>query len=165
MCIYISGSVHDSRIFKNSPIYKTLSESTDVIILGDSGYGVTPFLMNPYPIPESEKERHYNKLHKRARCCVERSFGIVKRQFPCIKYILRIDLERVCPTIMAVCILHNMLIERGEQNLDFDENEAVESDDEEEEEEEETVRSRALRERGKVARRRIADILWSQRYL
>ena len=54
------GSVHDSRIFKNSRVYnRLLSGELNGILLADNGYGIAPFCLTPFLNPENEEEEHY----------------------------------------------------------------------------------------------------------
>jgi len=54
------GSCHDSDIFCSSNICQYLEENhnslDDGVILGDSGYACSPFLMTPYSNPESSEQ-------------------------------------------------------------------------------------------------------------
>jgi len=54
------GSCHDSHIFRSSNICQYLEENhnslDDGVILGDSGYACSPFLMTPYSNPESPEQ-------------------------------------------------------------------------------------------------------------
>lgn len=75
------GSVHDSRIFRSSPIPSLLS-SSDALLLGDSGYGLTPYLMTPYKNPTTPQQISFNKVFTYERVIVERVFGQLKRRFP-----------------------------------------------------------------------------------
>ena len=52
------GSVHDSTMFKNSAIGKKIAagEFGDGFLLGDSGYGCTPYLLTPYNDPITDEE-------------------------------------------------------------------------------------------------------------
>ena len=57
------GSVHDSRIFKNSDVYQmVMTGELNGILLGDNEYGITPFLT-----PNTPAERNYNHMLD-ARC-------------------------------------------------------------------------------------------------
>jgi hypothetical protein len=42
---------------------------------------------------------------------VERSFGVLKRRFPCLAIGLRVQIEKVLPIIIATMILHNISID------------------------------------------------------
>ena len=55
------GSVHDSTMFKSSAIGKKLSAGNfgEGYLLGDSGYGCTPFLLTPYADPSTREEVFY----------------------------------------------------------------------------------------------------------
>ena len=55
------GSVHDSTMFKSSAICKKLSAGNfgEGYLLGDSGYGCTPFLLTPYADPSTREEVFY----------------------------------------------------------------------------------------------------------
>ncbi|CAH1987848.1 unnamed protein product [Acanthoscelides obtectus] len=80
------GSVHDSRIWRNS---QTRSQ------LGDDGYGIEPCLMTPFRNPTPGAEINYNKLLKQERVIIKRCFGQVKRRFPVLQYVCRVKLENV----------------------------------------------------------------------
>ena len=104
------GSVHDSRIFKNSTVYNQLREGElDGILLGDNGYAIAQFLLTPFLRPPANPAEHnYNAVHKMARCTIERTFGQSKRRFNCLGSILRCSLDRVPSVIVACFILHNL---------------------------------------------------------
>ena len=121
-----SGSVHDSRIFKNSTVYNQLRRGElQGILLGDNEYAIEPFLLTPFLRPATPAEHAYNGVHKRARCTIERTFGQVKRRFHFIGSILRCSLDRVPFVIVSCFILHNLAKDRG----DF-EGESEEEEDE-----------------------------------
>lgn len=110
------GSVHDTRILRNSPLfYKQLYPPRGYYILGDGGY---PLLQKPIGIITPFKgnvvtpfEGRFNTIHSKARTVVERSFGRLKsrwraiftKQLEC--YYLR------APLVIASCIcLHNFCV-------------------------------------------------------
>jgi len=55
------GSVHDSTMFKASGFGKkcALGIYGEGFVLGDSGYGCTPYLLTPYNAPQSPSEVYY----------------------------------------------------------------------------------------------------------
>ncbi|XP_056003446.1 putative nuclease HARBI1 [Ostrea edulis] len=62
------GSVHDSRIFRESALCTYLEEGQiQGILLGDSGYGLKPYLMTPYLSAETEATQKFNAAHCRTR--------------------------------------------------------------------------------------------------
>ncbi|KAI4465094.1 dde superfamily endonuclease [Holotrichia oblita] len=55
-----SGSVHDSKIWKNSDIYGILKKKPNVVLLGDEGYVISEWLMTPFRNPRTDEERSFN---------------------------------------------------------------------------------------------------------
>jgi hypothetical protein len=103
------GSVHDSRIFRNSPLFNRLATGTlNGILLGDNGYAIFPFLLTPYLRPNNKLQNYYNLTHKKTRNVVERAFGQLKKRFHCLGSIVRVRLDRTCSVIIACFILHNL---------------------------------------------------------
>ena len=70
------GSTIDSFIFRTSGIPTYLEENhlhkEDGLILGNSGYALSHYLMTPYPNPITREERRFNTAYKTTRCSVER---------------------------------------------------------------------------------------------
>lgn len=88
------------------------------MLLGDSGYGIAPFLMTPYPQPETEQQQRYNVLHARSRVAIERSFGQLKRRFPILRYGIRLQLHKAPTCILACFVLHNVAKFLNEEDID-----------------------------------------------
>ena len=104
-CVFIDidapwpGSVHDSRIFKNSSLYrKLIGGEIQGSLIDDNGYPLQHICLVPFLRPTNGAEEQYNMVHKKAKCTIERSFGQLKMRFRCLQGKLRIKLERV-PTI------------------------------------------------------------------
>lgn len=71
------GSVHDARIWKNSEIYRIMEHNTaNAVLIGDSVYGLTPWLMTPYDNPITARERRYNRCLAQNRVIIERCIGM-----------------------------------------------------------------------------------------
>ena len=121
------GSTHDSRIFDNSVLcYKFENNLIDGLLLGDDGFPCRHYLMTPVNNPVTDKERDYNKAHIATRAKVERTFGVWKQRFRCLRIPLRMHLENSLTVIVSTACLHNFAI----NNKDFIEEElevAVES--------------------------------------
>ncbi|XP_024118385.1 putative nuclease HARBI1 [Oryzias melastigma] len=110
------GSVHDSRIFRESTLSNRL-QSGEVVgfLLGNRGYPCQPTLMTPHPEPEEGPQQLFNQAHNRTRARVEMTIGLLKARFQCLRH-LRVRPERACDIIVACVVLHNIAIIRGEQH-------------------------------------------------
>ncbi|XP_061188486.1 putative nuclease HARBI1 [Saccostrea echinata] len=109
------GSVHDSRIFRESAICREFENGhIQGLLLGDSGYALKTYLMTPYLNPAADFMQRYNNAHCRTRVLIEQTFGILKRRFSCLHTELRLTPERACVAVVACCVLHNIGIIRGD---------------------------------------------------
>ena len=79
------GSTHDNFILQSSDLGQQLENDFSFlrggVMLGDSGYGLKPYLMVPFQHPASQPERRFNRSLKGTRCSVERTIGRMKRRF------------------------------------------------------------------------------------
>lgn len=126
------GSSHDSFVWNNSGVHAILKRefddgnNFDSWLLGDSGYGIQPWLMTPILNPNTEEQRGYNERHRRTRHIVERCIGLLKSRFRCIsrQRILMYDPATAGLIINSCVVLHNMFIELnvGDQGLSDDNN-------------------------------------------
>ncbi|KAM4558659.1 putative nuclease HARBI1 [Odontesthes bonariensis] len=106
------GSVHDSRVFRNSEIYRRPSQGEFLgVLLGDRGYACQPFLLTPFADP-LEAQLAYN--HARTRAQIEMTFGLLKARFLCLTH-LRVSPDRACDIIVACAVLHNVACLRKER--------------------------------------------------
>src|SRR5215469_14040170 len=109
------GSTHDSRIFRNSPLYYALSSSSSIIpsnayILGDAGYPCQNWLITPYRDTGrlTPKQTYYNVKHSQTRISVEQAFGKLKSRFRCLNNPLTTSLDIAILITSTTCILHNI---------------------------------------------------------
>jgi len=117
------GKVHDSRVFKNSPIYDACCARTFLpmglskvitnvvvppVILGDSAYGLTNWLMRPFTDRGNltNEEVAFNIAHSKTRVVVENAFGKSGR-FRSLGKRLDQSVENATITVTASCVLHN----------------------------------------------------------
>ena len=117
------GSVHDSRIFKNSSLnHKFRSgeippcpaeivegrEPVPVCMLCDPAYLLLPFLMTEYAAAGGHNtESFYGLKLCSARNVVENSFGRLKGRFWCLKRAMDVKLDDLPHVIYACFILHS----------------------------------------------------------
>ncbi|XP_049429901.1 putative nuclease HARBI1 [Epinephelus fuscoguttatus] len=108
------GSVHDSRIFQSSAVYRRLSQGEfSGVLLGDRGYACEPFCLTPYADPQ-EAQQAYNDAHARTRARIEMTFGLLKARFQCLHH-LRVSPDRACDITVACAVLHNVACLRKER--------------------------------------------------
>ncbi|XP_044172238.1 putative nuclease HARBI1 [Acropora millepora] len=115
------GSTHDSHMFRTSAVCRLLEGQCGLefgVLLGDSGYACTPFLMTPSPQPRTRSEEQFNRAHKTTPCIIERSFGLLKRRFHVLHSEIRMAPDRVCTIIVACIVLHNIAIRLREPEVD-----------------------------------------------
>lgn len=124
------GSVHDAAIFRMSNIRNYLRTAygegvRDSYLIGDSGYGVEPWLLKPFlnVQPDSPEER-FNQLLTSARNVIERTNGIFKRRFACLSQhrVLIYHPSKAAYIIYACAVCHNMALSENLQLDDENEN-------------------------------------------
>lgn len=112
------SSAHDSRIFKNSPIYKMIFEAKDryfpgdEFIIGDKAYPVLSWCIPPYINRGrmTARQTRFNKQHASTRQVIERAFALFFGRFRRLKYLDMNRIDLVPPTILAACVLHNICL-------------------------------------------------------
>lgn len=133
------GSCHDSFVWKMSDARRYYAEmynggARHIRLLGDSGYGLTPYLMTPYKNPEYGSVQHtFNKRHASARNVVERTIGVVKSRFRCLQNFIPYTPAKVINIINVCCALHNIC---KHYNIAFHEEITANYDDDDDDNEE-----------------------------
>ena len=136
-CTGFLGSVHDSRVLRNSAIYakaetfQILNCPNDIIanviirllIPRDGGYPLLTWLMWPYNIGQNIDPRKvkFNKKLCGARVTIERGFRILKACWRCHLKRLDSNIENLSNVIIICVVLHNMCQFNGDKYLDEDE--------------------------------------------
>ncbi|XP_056118293.1 uncharacterized protein LOC130095554 [Rhinichthys klamathensis goyatoka] len=114
------GSVHDSRVLKNSPLYvRSLYPPEGYCILGDGGSPCMSqpiTLITPYREPaRSAVAARFNRHHAKARSVVERAFGIMKTRWRSIFFkALEVHPAFAVKVIACCAILHNFCLRDGD---------------------------------------------------
>ena len=118
------GSVHDARVFSNSPLFRVHEHTgifpeegsrnicgvdVNALILGDSAYPLLPWLMKPFPESAnmSAEKRNFNYKHSSTRMVVERAFDMLKGRWRCLSKCLDDNALNAITTIISCCTLHN----------------------------------------------------------
>lgn len=111
------GSTHDSIIFQNSRLYHRLEagEFGQFLLVADSGYRNTNYMLTPYLNPTTPQETLFNMSHISTRNVVERSYGILKRRWPVLSMGMRVKLQTIQMIIVACAVLHNIAIDERDR--------------------------------------------------
>ncbi|XP_030745914.1 putative nuclease HARBI1 [Sitophilus oryzae] len=108
------GSVHDSRVFRTSPLSTQLEEKCgrNRYILGDGGYPCTRYLLTPYRDRGelTAVQSNYNRKLASSRYIIEHCFGILKQKFRQLYHVKLRSIEDICHFIRACCVLHNLAL-------------------------------------------------------
>ncbi|XP_054259753.1 putative nuclease HARBI1 [Macrosteles quadrilineatus] len=115
------GSSHDAFIWHQSHVKRHLTRLyhqglRNTWLIGDSGYGLEPFLMKPFEnAREGSPEDQFNRSLKRARASVECTIGLLKNRFRCL---LKARTLHYYPPVAAKIInccaaLHNLCIDNN----------------------------------------------------
>ncbi len=117
-----TASVHDSRAFKKTKIYRNPKKyfSKDEYVLADSAYELSTTIITPYRNPAAMQRlnRKFNYYISKERIVVEHVNGILKQRFQSLSG-LRIAMQNKDQHKLAVmwfeacCTIHNIL-----QNID-----------------------------------------------
>jgi len=124
------GSLHDSRVCRNSNIYRR-AENGDILtrplyqignreikpyLVGDSAYTISPWLQKPYPEGTRDPgEKAFNNQLSKARVNVECAFGILKGRWRILDHIEEGNTAMISKIIIACCVLHNFCILAGDE--------------------------------------------------
>ncbi|XP_050516612.1 putative nuclease HARBI1 [Diabrotica virgifera virgifera] len=114
------GSAHDSHIFRSSRIKEEFENGDfgNSVIVGDSGYGIKPYLITPLANPRTPAENLFNESPIRTRNPIERCIGVWKRRFPVLAYGLRVKSTKVEAIVVTCAVLHNIAMANNDNMPD-----------------------------------------------
>lgn len=156
------GSVHDSRVFRNSVLGNHLEAKCGrYFLLGDSGYPLQRNLLTPYKDRGNltRKQQNYNVKLAKNRYVIEHCFGILKQKFRQMYHVKLRNIKLIAHFIRAACVLHNLAVDddfimNNEEQLPNDQDIHVEEHQNE-------VNDEAEDEEAKAVRNRVANNLQS----
>ncbi|XP_067614157.1 putative nuclease HARBI1 [Eurosta solidaginis] len=112
------GSTHDAFIWENSLCKDFLERQYSLgantsWLIGDSGYPLQPWLITPFRAPTTTGQINFNFAHIRARNCVERLNGVLKKVFACLSHErgVLVKPEFAGAIINACLTLHNFRLQ------------------------------------------------------
>ena len=80
----------------------------DIYLLGDSGYGFTPWLLSPFDESRNAHERNFSSTHAQERVIIERVFGQLKHRFAILLSQVRIAERNFSKLVKSCAVLHNI---------------------------------------------------------
>ena len=108
------GSVHDSRILKQSDLWKIGLRMCNIAnhILGDAAYLTRRWLLTPVRDNGhlTDQQKKYNQYHSSNRVVIERAFALLKGRFRRLKYLETAKANTSVEIIMMCCALNNICI-------------------------------------------------------
>lgn len=116
------GSVHDARIFRNSPISNFIEMPNEYFpndshIIGDAAYPIHRHVMVPFRDNGflTVLEKNYNYCLSSTRMVIERAFGLLKMRFRILLNCLPLlEIKYIPQFIIACCVLHNICVSKGD---------------------------------------------------
>uniref|UniRef100_A0A914WLI2 Putative nuclease HARBI1 n=1 Tax=Plectus sambesii TaxID=2011161 RepID=A0A914WLI2_9BILA len=113
-----AGSAHDARIFRESALFADLvAGRKQGLLIGDSAYALSPFLLKPLPNPTTAPELRYQQALLATRATVECAFGQLKGRWNCLHQELRYSPDRAGAIVVACFALHNYAVMRRLPNI------------------------------------------------
>ena len=123
-----NGRAPDGSIWQKSDFKKLLSDGNNTLCLplpkplpgrskpvphvltGDDAFGLTPYLMKPYPRSHlSNEERVFNYRLSRMRRISENGFGIIANRWRVLRSQILLEPPFVITIVLAILVLHNFL--------------------------------------------------------
>ncbi|XP_062510047.1 putative nuclease HARBI1 [Corticium candelabrum] len=119
------GSVHDSRVYRNSPLFQAAESRysnifpMDSFLVGDAAYPLSKWTLTPFRDTGnlSEKVKYYNFAQSSTRIVIEQAFAALKGRFRRLKYIDMDSTSVISDVVLTACTFHNVCI-LGEDNLE-----------------------------------------------
>ncbi|GBG69018.1 hypothetical protein CBR_g3718 [Chara braunii] len=108
------------ELFMGPPVMLPFQVLTNGYLLGDNGYPPSEWIVVPYGgLAKYASEFRFDNKQKTARGAVERAFGRLKCMWRLFLRTHKMNMDTLPQQFVAVCILHNILIDVG---IPFDEN-------------------------------------------
>lgn len=120
------GSVHDARVFRNSPLFEFIQRPDEYFplnshLIGDAAYSVHPHVMVPFRDNGhlTARQNNFNYCLSSTCMAIERAFGLLKVRFRILLDCLPLtDITKIPQFIIACCVIHNICILQND-NVDI----------------------------------------------
>ena len=116
------GRLNDKRVLRNSSLAVEFDGGwrpvPNGILLGDSGYAVSPWLISPIGGGAlTLQEENFNRAHRSTRRIVECYFGVLKQRFNCLAIPLRVDPVYAGNIFKCCTVIQNIISETRNDNV------------------------------------------------
>lgn len=101
------SSAHDVTVFRRSRLPE-MTSNIEGFLLGDSGYKGMSSVVQPFSNPSGKAEKLFNLAHKATRTRIEHAFGYWKTEFPILKKLPNMKINRLPNLIIATAVLYNI---------------------------------------------------------
>jgi len=113
-----AGSVHDARVFRNSPLADFIQRPNEYFplnshLIGDAAYILHPHVIVPFRDNGhlTARQKNFNYCLSSTRMAIERAFGLLKVRFRILLDCLPLtNVTKIPQFIMACCVMHNICI-------------------------------------------------------
>eukprot|EP00794_Sanderia_malayensis_P008465 gene8465-9372_t len=126
------GSIHDSRMLRNSWVYAEATSreilripvfrlnsmvSIAPYLVGDAAYPLSDWLIKQFPYEKNMQYRPkmFNLALSQARVSIERAFGMLKGRWRILLGKLQLEPSFAADVVTTCTVLHNICQKRGEQ--------------------------------------------------
>lgn len=163
------GSVHDSRVYRESKIFDVLHDNQTnrhaALVLADTGFPITPATIVPFKDVLNRQQHHFNQFLRADRIIIEHAFGQMKKRFPMMMNAVRVKLQRIPSFILACCILHNIAKDLGEPDFESQQHieiapENVQHDDVVDDDQQNVIFDRNIHQAGLMRRENMMNALF-----
>ena len=120
------GSANDAFLWKKLKEKNTEDFVAPSFLIGDSGFPLERNMLVPYRgvvyhergnrTPPANSKEAFNRVHARARACVERAFGVLKMRFPSLMKGSSLNYKYVGDFVISCITLHNLIMRLNNQD-------------------------------------------------
>ena len=115
------GSASDFLSFATSPLHGKLRQdgflAEGICLFGDNAYVNTSYMVTPYLNVSKGVRDDFNYFHSQLRINIENAFGMLVNRWRILKTpMTNISLPKVVSLTLALCRLHNFIIDHGTTN-------------------------------------------------
>lgn len=112
------GSVHDTCVLKNSPVFVNAEyPPSGYFLLVDGGYPCIQWpiaIITPYKLPlQGRLEERFNNCLACARSIIERAYGLLKARW-CTTMAMEVKVAFCTQVVTACAVLHNISLTHGD---------------------------------------------------